>query len=115
MKSLNRWNAPLGVPHVVAFGLLMVASMFVWFSEVLPRLNAALKPMEDHSPFAYDVLRSAVAFLMLPGSFIVPFIALYSYQRWWDKTHSQLGASPNGGPAAPLGNSGVQRGPPSVS
>ncbi len=115
MKSLNRWNAPLGVLQVVAFGLLVVASMFVWFSEFLPRLDAVLQPMEEHSPFAYDVLRPAVAFLMLPGSFIVPFIALYSYQRWWDKTHSRAGVSTNGGQAAPPGNSGVRGEPPSVS
>ncbi len=115
MKPLSRWNAPLRVPHVLAFGLLQVGSMFSWFSAALPRLDAMLRPMEAHSPFAYDVLRSVVAFLMLPCSFIVPFIALYCYQRWWDRTHSQLGASPNGGPAAPFGNSGVQGGPPSVS
>ena len=77
MKWLSRWNAPLGVPHVVALGLLLVISMLLWFSAILPRLDAVLKPMEEHSPFAYEVLRSAVAFLMLPGSFILPFIALY--------------------------------------
>jgi hypothetical protein len=95
-------------------GLLLVISMLLWFSAILPRLDALLRPMEEHSPFAYDVLRSAVAFLMLPGSFVLPFIALYAYQRRWDRTHSQPIASPNGGPAAPFGNSGVQDGPPSV-
>ncbi len=30
-------------------------------------------------------------------------------------SRAQLGASPNGGPAMPLGNSGVMEGPPSVS
>ena len=40
--------------------------------------------------------------------------------RWADRgstsgTHAQPGAAPNGGPATPLGNSGVAEGPPSVS
>jgi len=34
-------------------------------------------------------------------------------QVW--RSHRQLGASPNGGPATPVGNSGVTEGPPSVS
>ena len=106
MKPLSRWNAPLGVPHVVALGLLLVISMLVWFSAILPRLDAVLKPMEERSPFAYDVLRSAVAFLMLPGSFILPFIALYCYQRRWARTHSQSGRRED----CPPGSSGIRSG-----
>jgi hypothetical protein len=115
MKPLSHWNAPLRVPHVVALGLLLVLSMLVWFSAILPRLDAALGPLQEGSPFAYEVLWSAIAFLMLPGACILPFIALYCYQRWWDRMRSQPGASPNGGPATPPGSSGIAEGPPSVS
>ena len=41
---------------------------------------------------------------------------LVGYQiTFWQKEHAELAASPNGGPAAPSGNSGATQGPPSVS
>ena len=100
MKPLSRWNAPLRVPHVVALGLLLVLSMLVWFSAILPRLDAALGPLQEGSPFAYEVLRSAIAFLMLPGACILPFIALYCYQRRWDRMRSQSGRREDYPPAS---------------
>jgi hypothetical protein len=91
--NLNRWNALLGVPHVLAFGLLWMLSAFLWTCWIGPHLFTALKPLEEGSPFLYDVLRSAAALLVVAASLLLPFIALYCYQRRWDRSHSQQGRS----------------------
>ena len=63
---------------------------------------------------------SAKQLLLSAGLMVPVWIALFFLLRWlWSlkSTHhaGQPGAAPNGGPATPVGNSGVTGGPPSVS
>ena len=56
---------------------------------------------------------------ILPGWWIwsQALVGTYSIWRWGRQSarSGQPGATPNGGPATPVGNSGVTEGPPSVS
>ena len=58
-------------------------------------------PVWDLNAVAYDVLAWGALGLIVAARFT--------------KRRAQPDAPPNGGPAAPLGNSGVSEGPPSVS
>ena len=61
-------------------------------------------------------LRNVRDLFVLYSSTMVPFCALWVGVwacRW--RRRAEPGAAPNGGPATPLGSSGVTEGPPSVS
>ena len=88
MKTLSKWNAPLGLPQVIVFGSLPCVLMFLWISLVGPRLSALLaaqKDFADAAPFAYDVAHTLIGFMLLPWSFGPLVVALYFYQRHHDR------------------------------
>lgn len=47
--------------------------------------------------------------------FVLFPVAVLVFRFWLQRSNAEPGAAPNGGPAEPLGNSGVGGGPPSVS
>ncbi len=115
MKPRRKWNTPLTWPTLLAVLSLSCALLFAWITALAPHLMRTIKPLKEAYPYAYAILYALIGFGVLPFSLGPPGIALCLYQRRWDKSHSQPSASPNGGPATPLGNSGVREGPPSVS
>lgn len=88
MKALSKWNVPLGLPEVIAFCSLPCVLMFVWIFFLDPYLSALLASQEhfaDASPFIYDIVHAMIGFMILPWSFGPLVIALYFYQRHYDR------------------------------
>lgn len=91
MKPFRKWNAPLNGPAVVAMLLIPCVFMALWMAILSPQLSGLIRPLEQTSPFAHDLLRGLVAFSLLPCTLVPLVVALYLYQRRWDKIHSQSG------------------------
>ena len=85
----SRWAAPVNTPAAIGFGLIPLAFILLWASAVPPHMFALIKPLEERAPFVHYVLDSLVAFAAFPGSVGPLILALYLYQRKWDKLRSQ--------------------------
>jgi hypothetical protein len=85
MKPLRKWNAPLNVPLVIAFCSLPCVFMSIWIAVMYPHLSALLRPLEDTSPIIHGVLLGLVGFMVIPWSFAPLVVALYFYQRSYDR------------------------------
>ena len=85
MRAITKFNAPLGLPAVITVCLLPCIFLFAWVDVISPRLLALLSSLQDMSPVIHSVLRSLIGFAVLPWSLAPPAIALYIYQRHYDR------------------------------
>ncbi len=85
MNTSRKYNAPLTVPLVLVFGSGTLAITFAWIVLVSPRLLACLASLEDSSPVIYSLLRSLIAFMILPVIFVSVFLMVHFYQRYYDR------------------------------
>ena len=85
MKAFSKFNAPLGVRAMLLIISLPCVLLFLWILVVAPHLLTLLRPLKDTAPVTQAVLRGLVAFAVLPWSLVPPLIALYLYQRHYDR------------------------------
>lgn len=87
MKPWRQWNAPLGLAHVLTFGVSLIAVEFTWIGLAIPHLSSLLlkKHFAERYPFLYDVADTAIAFTLLPLMLVFVFTFCYFYQRRYDR------------------------------
>ena len=85
MRAFSKFNAPLGVRAVLLICSLPCVLLFLWILVIAPHLLTLLQPLKDSAPATEVVLRGLVAFAVLPWSLVPPLIALYFYQRHYDR------------------------------
>ena len=90
MKALSKFNAPLTGPAVLFISSLPVVFLFLWVA-ISPRLLSLLQPLEENAPFTYAVLHSLVGFTLVPWIFAPPVIAIYVYQRRYERKRRDAG------------------------
>jgi hypothetical protein len=122
MKRLTpkQWTVALLVSFLITGSLWALAMTYFLY---LPGFSAVAVHKEDRSVVVelYTIATNAFLIALLSG--LVLGICLPLAYRWSRKRRIELmGASnaepcapPNGGPARPVGDSGVMEGPPSVS
>lgn len=105
MKRFTRFTQILSRPVGRRVPLGSLAALFLVYYAV------GLLPFGDAQDILYIGMLIAATFTFVAAS---AFIAVVEATRRSSR-HGEPGASPNGGPAMPVGHSGVADGPPSVS
>jgi len=121
MKKLTpmQWMAALLVSLLITGSLVSLAMTYFLY---LPMLSGFVVHKEDRWAIEQSSIIATNAFFGALTCGLLLGICLPAACRWAKRRRELLGASnaepgtsPNGGPATPVGNSGVPGGPPSVS
>ena len=99
--AFHRSPLPIVLGHSVVVGSVAGACVMI---------RLVLMVLRDSSGYS-EALACASAGAISGGLTLALICLLYRYEE----RRAEPSASPNGGPATPLGNSGVEKGPPSVS
>jgi hypothetical protein len=81
----SKYTAPLNVPLVLVFFLVPLIVAVAWASVVVPRLCAAISPMEDSNPLVHSILHTFVGFMVLPAFVVPQFLMIHFYQKHYDR------------------------------